>query len=155
MAGDGLIHYGRFDYLKESMEATNEELDCLRRLRELKSKQQASEIIYGTLDFPSMIIDNFLYHGDFDQARNMKLLKELNIRHIITVCEFKLKKEILNKFNVLWINLHDIPSADIRQHFDQTNEFLNVCRSKNEKVLVHCQIGVSRSSSIVLAYRLK
>jgi protein-tyrosine phosphatase len=150
-----MANYGWFDYLKESMEATNEEIDYLILLHGLKSKQRVSGIKNETDDFPSMIIDDFLYHGELAHARNIELLRKLDIRHIITVCDFKLKKEIFNNFNVLWIDLHDIPLADISQYFDQTNEFLNACKSKNEKVLVHCQMGVSRSSSIVLAYLLK
>lgn len=151
MANNVVANYGWFDYLRESMEATDEELNYLRRLHQLKSNQQISEI----LNSPSVIIDDFLYHGEFNHARDIKLLKELGIQHIINVCNSKLKKEILNTFNVLWININDIPLADISQYFDQTNEFLNTCRSKNEKVLVHCHMGMSRSASIILAYLLK
>ena len=85
----------------------------------------------------------------------MKQLKELGIRHIISVYDLPLKKEIADHFDVVLINLEDIHEAYIRQHFDRTNEFLHACRFKNEKVLVHCQMGISRSSSIVLAYLLK
>ncbi|CAF1649443.1 unnamed protein product [Rotaria magnacalcarata] len=48
-----------------------------------------------------------------------------------------------------------MPATNIRQYFDQANEFLHSCKNKNERVLIHCQLGISRSSSIVLAYLLK
>ena len=155
MASNCGTNYGWFDYLKESIEATTEEIDYLKRLHELKSRERVSAVTCVADDLPSMVIDDFLYHGEFIHARNIELLQKLDVRHIITVCDFKLKKEIFNIFNVLWIDLHDIPLADISQYFQQTNEFLEMCRSKNEKVLVHCQMGVSRSSSIILAYLLK
>jgi protein-tyrosine phosphatase len=62
---------------------------------------------------------------------------------------------ITEKFNVLWINVNDELQADIKKYFDETNQFLYNCKEKNEKVLVHCQMGISRSSSIVLAYLMK
>ncbi|UJR17303.1 hypothetical protein I4U23_004198 [Adineta vaga] len=156
MVENNCMLYGWFNYLQEYVGATNEELDYLKCFHDLKSKQEISRVTTDErYDGPSMIIDNFLYHGDFNHGRNVELLRKLNIQHIINVSNFKVKKEILMNFNVLWIDLHDTPLTDIREHFDQTNEFLNTCRSKNEKVLVHCQMGVSRSASIVLAYLLK
>jgi len=143
--------YTWFDYLKENLEATDDELDYLKRLHELKTRERTVE----NVNHPSMIIDDFLYHGELSHARNIDLLRELNIRNIITVYNVKLKKEILNNFNVLWIDIHDIPLADISEYFEETNKFLDACKTKNEKVLVHCQMGVSRSASIVLAYLLK
>lgn len=155
MASTDLTHHDWFDDLKQSMQATSEEIDYLKRLHELRLKQQLSETKRIGPHLPSMIIDDFLYHGDFGHAQNVKQLKALDIRHIISVCDLPLKKEIVNHFDVVLINLEDIHEADIRQHFDRTNEFLQACRFKNEKVLVHCQMGISRSSTIVLAYLLK
>ncbi|CAF1202758.1 unnamed protein product [Rotaria sordida] len=102
-----------------------------------------------------MIIDDFLYQGDYDHASNTKILKELDIGHIISICDYPLGKNMFDSYNVLWIKVDDMPYTKIRQYFDQTNEFLRACRNKNQRVLVHCQVGISRSSSIVLAYLLK
>ena len=102
-----------------------------------------------------MVIDDFLYHGELKHASNKKLLIDLNIRHIINISDCELDQDIHDHFNVVWINLDDDFSADISQHFDRTNEFLQSCKTKGDKVLVHCQMGISRSSSIVLAYLLK
>lgn len=155
MAINVAINYTWFNYLKENLEATDDELNYLKKLHGIASSQIISEMQHETSPLPSVIIDDFLYQGNLDHANNMKLLRELGIKHIINVCDFRLKKEILKAFDVLWIDLHDIPLADISQHFNATNEFLNACKSKKEKVLVHCQMGVSRSSTIVLAYLLK
>jgi len=100
-------------------------------------------------------IDDFLFHGDLGHASNMNLLKQLDIRHIVNICDCELDDEIKQAFEVLWINLDDTLGVDIRQHFDKTNDFLLKCKEKNEKVLVNCQMGISRSSTIVLAYLMK
>lgn len=144
------------DYLKENFNATPEELDDLENLVQLRVKflqsQTVTRTLYGT---PSVVLDDFLYHGDLGHASNMKLLKELGIRHIISVIECELDAPIKEHFHVRWININDELRADIKKYFHETNEFLNQCKEKNEKVLVHCQMGISRSSSIVLAYLMK
>ncbi|CAF0734138.1 unnamed protein product [Rotaria sordida] len=143
-------------YLRETFNATGEELSYLQKIfdhRDQKLRSQSTgRSTYGS---PSVVIDDFLYHGDLGHASNIRLLNQLGIRHIIDVCDCQLDKEILENFHVLWINLYDELRADIKQHFEEANEFLHNCKQKNEKVLVHCQMGISRSSSIVLAYLMK
>ncbi|CAF2135115.1 unnamed protein product [Rotaria magnacalcarata] len=142
-------------YLTNDLQATNEEIDYLKRLCALKSKPREASIKLKGVRNPSTIIDGYLYHGDLGHALNKNLLEELDIRHIVNVCDSPLNKEILDHFNVLWINISDELSTNIRQYFDRTNEFLHACKLKGEKVLVHCQMGISRSSSIILAYLIK
>jgi hypothetical protein len=144
------------DYLVDKFNATDEELTYLNEILDLRIKKRDS-LTVGRMFYnsPSIVIDDFLYHGDLNHASNIKLLNELGIRHIIDVCDCQLEKQILENFHVLWINLNDDLQADIRKHFDETNQFLYDCKQKNEKVLVHCQMGISRSSSIVLAYLMK
>ena len=155
MTSDGLRNDDFLVDLKRDMRMTSEEIDCIKQLHELKSKQRSSETADQSFLYPSMIIDDFLYHGDYNHATDTKILKQLNIRHIISICDFPLVKDAFDNYNILWIKVDDMPHVKIRQHFDQTNEFLHVCRNKNERVLVHCQAGISRSSSIVLAYLVK
>jgi protein-tyrosine phosphatase len=142
--------------LKFTWQPTNDELIYLKQIvchrmkqRELTPYKQQDN------SNPSVIIDNFLYHGDLKHAMNKTLLKELDIRHIINVCDYSLEQDILDQRHVLWINLEDDTYTDISQHFEMTNEFLQSFKVKGQKALVHCQMGVSRSSSIVLAYLMK
>lgn len=143
------------NYLTNDLQATREEIDYLKTLCALKSKPRDSTIKPQGPRKPSTIIDDFLYHGDLGHAQNKALLDELGIRHIVNVCDYPLDKDIVDHFNVLWIKIEDVLGANIRPHFDRTNTFLHTCKDKGEKVLVHCQMGISRSSSILLAYLLK
>jgi hypothetical protein len=142
-------------YLTKDLQATSEEIEYLKTLCALKSKPRDPAIKPQGPRKPSTIIDGFLYHGDLGHAKNKALLNELGIQHIVNVCDFPLDKDIVDNFNVLWIHIDDELNVDIRQHFDRTNSFLHTCKDKGEKVLVHCQMGISRSSSVVLAYLLK
>jgi hypothetical protein len=142
--------------LKFTWQPTENELIYLKKLVCLRMKQREM-IPFKQQDYisPSAIIDSFLYHGDLKHAMNKTLLEELDIRRIINVCDCPLEQDILDQRHILWINLDDDTYTDIAQHFEMTNEFLHSCKAKGEKVLVHCQMGVSRSSSIVLAYLMK
>ena len=144
------------DYLRDTFNATDDELAQLQNILDFrKAKREtmtSSRELYAT---PSIVLDDFLYHGNLGHASNQTLLNKLGIRHIINVCDCSLDKVIAENFNVLWINLYDEFKTDIKKYFQETNEFLARCREKNEKVLVNCQMGISRSSSIVLAYLMK
>ena len=142
--------------LQNDWQATDAELIYLQELVSLRSKKRKAQLPKeaGYVS-PTMVIDGFLYHGELKHANDKQLLADLSIRHIINVSDCELNQEIHDGFNVVWINLDDDFTADISQHFDRTNALLESCRAKGERVLVHCQMGISRSSSIVLAYLLK
>jgi hypothetical protein len=142
-------------YLTNNLQATSEEIEHLKHLCALKSRPRDSPIKRPGPRKPSVIIDGFLYHGDLGHARNTNLLHELGIQHIINVCDSPLGKDIVENFNVLWININDELDVDIRRHFEITNSFLHTSKQKGEKVLVHCQMGISRSSSVILAYLIR
>lgn len=150
-----LVNFWAYDTLLECWKATDEELDYLEQLRALRLKEKYLQTKHTNYPVPSTIIDNFLYHGTMAHAKNFNTLKKFNIQNIIHACHIRLGQNIVNKYNVLWINLKDDLNVDIRQHFDRINEFLQACRNKNERVLVNCRFGISRSSSFILAYLLR
>merc|ERR1712154_287154 len=54
------------------------------------------------------------------------------------------------------ISLQDIQSAPIEKHFDSATIFIHdALLNKNNRVLVHCQMGISRSTTITIAYLIK
>ena len=143
------------EHLKDDMKATDEELIYFARLMQHQS-QKTKKSWRDTDDAnPSVVIDDFLYHGDINHAKNINLLRELGIKHIVNSCNEQLGAEIQENFNVLWINIMDAVNVNINGHFQKANDFLLSCKEKGEKVLVHCHMGISRSSSIVLAYLMK
>ena len=143
-------------HLRDVCHATEDELAYLNEILDSQAKKQNSLLVgRGLYSSPSVVLDGFLYHGDFGHASNMKLLTKLGIHRIVNVCDGPLDRAIREGFQVLWINVNDEFQTDIKRHFDETNAFLKQCQENNEKVLVHCQMGISRSSAIVLAYLMK
>ncbi|CAF4579029.1 unnamed protein product, partial [Rotaria magnacalcarata] len=72
------------DKLQHEMHVSENELAYLQQLVNLRSKkrqiQSPKDAGYAR---PSVIIDNFLYHGELKHAENKYLLNGLNIGHII------------------------------------------------------------------------
>jgi protein-tyrosine phosphatase len=57
-----------------------------------------------------------------------------------------LKKE----FKHLWIEIDDMPSCDLKQHFKKAFKFID--KGLKKGVLIHCWAGQSRSPSLIIAY---
>lgn len=95
-----------------------------------------------------------IFVGNTSDAQNLERLAENHITHIIN-CTPDLPFFWENKHQYLRINVLDLPSQNIRQHFDQAIEFIDkaLC-SKDNNVLVHCSAGISRSPTLVLAYMI-
>ena len=93
-----------------------------------------------------------IYLGDYTSANNIPELKEEGITKILTVMDYddgQNEKYDPNEFTHLKFNVCDDEYQNIIQYF---GECLNYIKEKDEKVLVHCMAGASRSATIVIAY---
>ncbi|KAJ3371536.1 hypothetical protein GGF31_003145 [Allomyces arbusculus] len=79
-------------------------------------------------------------------------LKHLKITHVLNITQHP-HPSSMPDVEYLKIPLDDVPSARIDLHFQQALDFINSARAMpNGRCLVHCFAGVSRSTSLVLAY---
>jgi len=95
------------------------------------------------------IIDN-LYLGSLHAGSNGSELRKQGITRVINLSYVSYPENDGIAYKT--INLYDSPLADIGSYFDECVVFIDDALSKNEKILVHCYAGISRSSSIILAY---
>ena len=100
----------------------------------------------------SQCILDKIYVGDEDVSRDIAALKERNITHIISVTGSTLKGGVYvthTDFKYHRINgVRDSQDAKLSPHLAGAIEFLD---GASGNVLIHCQAGISRSSSIAIA----
>ena len=94
-------------------------------------------------------IDENLWLGNIYAAENITELKNKGIKKILTVMNgFKPKIPLKEEFIHKQFEIKDLSNQNIIQYFGDCLNFIK----GDEKVLVHCQAGASRSASIVIAY---
>lgn len=92
-----------------------------------------------------------LFLGSIGSASNLKQLQNFKITHILC-CASGIKNFFPNDFKYLNLDILDSEKVNIRQYFEQTNKFIDDAIKNNGSVLVHCHAGISRSSTILMAY---
>jgi len=101
--------------------------------------------------YPSEIERDFLYLGSYENAKSKQQLKDLGISHIVNMAS-ELENEYPYDFKYLRCRLDDIPTDSLIDHLEEALNFIDEAKSTNSKVLVHCAMGISRSSALVIAY---
>ncbi len=92
-----------------------------------------------------------LFLGSIGSASNLKQLQNCKITHILC-CASGIKNFFPNDFKYLNLDILDSEKVNIKQYFEQTNKFIGDAIKNNGNVLVHCHAGISRSSTILMAY---
>ncbi|XP_034643687.1 dual specificity protein phosphatase 15 isoform X8 [Trachemys scripta elegans] len=83
-------------------------------------------------------------------AKDLEQLSRNKITHIISIHESP--QPLLQEMTYLRIPLPDTPEANIKKHFKECISFIHYCRLHGGNCLVHCLAGISRSTTIVVAY---
>lgn len=90
-----------------------------------------------------------LYLSDYYSSLEYDKLHELGIKQILTIGK-ELPPHKANYFKRKHIYLSDISCENISKYFNETYDFI-----EHDVTLVHCFAGISRSSTIVIAYLMK
>ncbi|XP_061365731.1 protein-tyrosine-phosphatase MKP1-like [Gastrolobium bilobum] len=97
-------------------------------------------------------IAEHVYLGSDTVAKNHELLRQNGITHVLNcvgfVCPEYFKSDFVYK--TLW--LQDSPTEDITSILYDVFDYFEDVRQQGGRVLVHCCQGVSRSTSLVIAY---
>uniref|UniRef100_A0A0N7ZBB6 protein-tyrosine-phosphatase n=2 Tax=Scylla olivacea TaxID=85551 RepID=A0A0N7ZBB6_SCYOL len=97
----------------------------------------------------------FLYIGNARDAQDLRVLQALGITRVLNVTS-----HVPGYHQDSGICYKTLPAMDsghqnLRQYFDEAIHFIDEARQSGARVLVHCQAGVSRSPTIVIAYLMK
>eukprot|EP01098_Paradermamoeba_levis_P016937 TRINITY_DN943_c0_g2_i1.p1 TRINITY_DN943_c0_g2~~TRINITY_DN943_c0_g2_i1.p1 ORF type:complete len:211 (-),score=42.53 TRINITY_DN943_c0_g2_i1:177-809(-) len=100
----------------------------------------------------------FLYLGSSLAASlSPKELKEKHsVTHILNVTkEIPLFHEASGELIYFRIPIDDSPRVEIQKHFDEAHNFLQKVHESRGTCLVHCQAGISRSSTITISFLMR
>ena len=104
----------------------------------------------------SSVIPGILYISSYEPAARRENLKELEILHVVRLGDdddfmhYYITHDDVHYHDVL---IEDDMDVDLTtEMLDEATEFIHFAHSP---VLVHCFAGVSRSSSIVIAYLMR
>ena len=113
----------------------------------------------GLSSYPSQIINDKLYLGNKTHATTKQILMDLSINYIINMTP-SFENQLFDKdedlqIKYLQIPIYDDESAEIEKYFEKGIEFINNALSDTKKIVCRCQSGVSRSSTMIIAYLMK
>eukprot|EP00922_Rhytidocystis_sp_ex-Travisia-forbesii_P047092 GHVS01070184.1.p1 GENE.GHVS01070184.1~~GHVS01070184.1.p1 ORF type:complete len:390 (+),score=115.49 GHVS01070184.1:616-1785(+) len=105
---------------------------------------------------------SWLFLGNKEAARHLRSLKALRIRYIVNATPTSTNGGVPNYFerdpffSYCRIPIQDNASENLQTHFDEFWNFLETARIREDgNVLIHCNLGISRSVSLVCSYAIK
>ena len=101
---------------------------------------------------PMHLIERNLFLGNLEAANNENLLRKNGVNCIVQCLA---TPSMVRQFpHILYhrVPVDDMPTQNIARHVPEAIRFIHHNLLEGKTVLVHCAAGVSRSSSIVIAY---
>ncbi|XP_042189016.1 dual specificity protein phosphatase 10 [Callorhinchus milii] len=98
----------------------------------------------------------FLFLGNEQDAQDLEKMQRMNIGYIINVTtHLPLYHYDKGIFHYKRLPATDSNKQNLRQYFEEAFEFIEEAHQCGNGLLIHCQAGVSRSATIVIAYLMK
>jgi len=103
----------------------------------------------------TLVMDG-LYLGNQVEVAHWGLLRRLGITHVVNVAA-QLDPAYPSRICYKWVKIYDNEREKkaFGKHLDDLTEFIHSVRTQNGRVFVHCQSGISRSPTVILAYLLR
>lgn len=105
-------------------------------------------------NYPMTEILHGIFIGSESNARNLEELSSEHIRHIVNVTSH-VPLYHSDQFHYHHIPADDTQKQNLLEYFDQAYSFISQAIENNERVLVHCVAGISRSPAIVISFLMR
>jgi predicted protein tyrosine phosphatase len=101
------------------------------------------------------VLPNFLFLGDLADAFDKEALAAQRITYVLslTIDAETMENEAICAHKI--VAMTDSPDEDIGKHFDTCFNFIEKASASGGRVLIHCNMGVSRAPTIVIAFLMK
>ncbi|BBN02983.1 hypothetical protein MPTK1_2g19810 [Marchantia polymorpha subsp. ruderalis] len=97
-------------------------------------------------------VADHIYLGSDAVARNRETLRANKITHVLNCVGFMCREYFPEDLSYLTLWLQDSPCEDITSVLYDVFDYFEEVREQGGRVFVHCYQGVSRSTSLVIAY---
>lgn len=98
----------------------------------------------------------FLFLGNEQDAQDLDAMQRRNIGYVINVTtHLPLYHHEKGLLSYKRLPATDSNKQNLRQYFEEAFEFIEEAHQCGKGLLIHCQAGVSRSATIVIAYLMK
>ncbi|KAK5854410.1 hypothetical protein PBY51_015481 [Eleginops maclovinus] len=104
-----------------------------------------------SLDLQVGVVRPFLLLASQDAAHDLETLHRWEVTHILNVA-YGVSNLLPDQLEYKTLQILDLPDTDITSHLEECSAFIDRARQQDGVALVHCNAGVSRSSSIVIGY---
>lgn len=102
-------------------------------------------------DYPSIVVEDQLYLGRADQAANPIIKGNLRLTHVVNVTRDH-PNAFEGELRYCNVEVDDESTAELLHEFPTVIQFINSALNQGGCILVHCNLGRSRSSTVVIAY---
>jgi hypothetical protein len=130
--------------------------------------EEFNEEYFRDLETPMHFIEDGLFLGSIDAARDRSLLNQNNITRVVSLLDmfdeddpsgffesrnsFRYLEPFDSSIDHLKLKLSDFYTSNILKYVPEAIKFISESQKIHRNVLVHCAAGISRSSSIVIAF---
>jgi len=94
--------------------------------------------------------------GPFQVSKNLVSLQELGVSHIVCIRDvkeaFSVRPRFPDTFEYLVLDVQDSEEQNLIRLFPRAQQFINAALSRNGRVLVHCNGGISLSPAFVIMF---
>ena len=130
------------------LDEPNKPADCPTQNTNVVMNSKPPELFDYMRPSITQITDN-VFLSDCSVSFNHKKINELGITHMLVIGD-TLKIHDEDKYSVLHIKIDDTADAKLKPHYDECYNFI-----ADNKTLVYCVNGISRSATVVVSYLMK
>lgn len=123
----------------------------VEQVEELEDENGCGFVEDTSLDLQVGVVRPFLLLASQDAAHDIDTLRRFKVSHVLNVA-YGVTNLFPDQILYKTLQILDLPETHITSHLEECSSFIDQAREQDGVVMVHCNAGVSRSSSIVIGY---
>ncbi|XP_013880893.1 dual specificity protein phosphatase 19 [Austrofundulus limnaeus] len=123
----------------------------VEQVQELEEEPGCGFVEDKSLDLQVGAVRPFLLLASQDAAHDIDTLQRCKVSHVLNVA-YGVSNLFPDQLVYKTLQILDLPDTEITSYLEECSSFIDQAREKDGVVLVHCNAGVSRSSSVVIGY---